>query len=126
MTSRYGLYFAADLVHDRFGKRVGVIETSLGPPHAPRLGRGRIPRLLLDRSEELACTTGGLDANPVPADSPLTESAVSTHQELGYSRTAGLRSQNTADRAQIPGKDGGRRRKLITEDSGRNPGPHAP
>jgi hypothetical protein len=56
-------------------------------------------------------------ANRVFADTPATESVVSVHQGLFESRTACLDPQNTADRAEIPGKDGGRSQKVLAPSS---------
>ena len=54
-----------------------------------------------------------------------TESAVSTRREPVDSRTSCLDRQNTAERAQIPGKDGGCLQKVLALDSGLDPAPHA-
>ena len=64
-------------------------------------------------------------ANRAPVDSPAAESAVSTRREPGDSWTSCLDRQNTADRAEIPGKDGGCPQKVHAMSSGRQPAPHA-
>jgi len=64
-------------------------------------------------------------ANRVLADTPVTESAVSVHRARCDSRTACLNWQNTAERAQIPGKDGGRPRKVLALGSDLDPAPQA-
>ena len=51
-------------------------------------------------------------------DTPATESAVSVHREPFESCTAGLDPQNTAHRAEIPGKDGGCSQKVPAPSSG--------
>src|SRR5262245_42393234 len=55
----------------------------------------------------------------VPRDTPITESAASTRRELVGSRASCLDAQNTADRAQIPGNDGGFPHKVLTETCAR-------
>jgi hypothetical protein len=53
-------------------------------------------------------------ANGALADNPAVESAVSTRRQPGDSWASGLKPQNTADRAQIPGNDGGCLQKVLT------------
>ncbi len=72
-----------------------------------------------------AAESAGPAANHAPADSPAGESAVSTRREPGDSRTSCLDRQNTAERTQIPGKDGGRPQKVLALSSGPHPAPHA-
>src|SRR5207247_6953796 len=52
-------------------------------------------------------------------------SAVSVHRGSFESRTACLDPQNTARRANIPGKDGGRSKKVRAWNSGPQPEAHA-
>jgi hypothetical protein len=63
-------------------------------------------------------------ANHAPADSPAEESAVSTRRERGDSRTSCLDRQNTAERAQVPGNNGGCSQKVLALTSGPHPTPH--
>src|SRR6266852_2353721 len=74
----------------------------------PSIGHGSVP---------------GSAANPEPADSPVEESAVSTRRGPGNSWTFCLQRQNTAERAQIPGKDGGCVQKVPVFNSDLDPAP---
>ena len=62
-------------------------------------------------------------ANHVPGDSPAGGSAASTHRAPDDSRTSCLRRQNTAQRGQIPGDDGGQLQKV--RHVGSSPTPQA-
>src|SRR5581483_3603058 len=53
------------------------------------------------------------------------ESAVSTRRELDDSRTSCLERQNTADRAKIPGNDGGRPQKVGADGASLDPATQA-
>jgi hypothetical protein len=55
-----------------------------------------------------------LAANRAPANTPAAGYAASAHRVPRASRTFCLEPQHTADRTQIPGKDGGCCKKVIT------------
>src|SRR5258708_14269758 len=65
----------------------------------------------------------GSAANHELADSPAEKSAVSTRQGPGNSWTSCLQRQHTAERAQIPGKDGGCLQKVPVPNSNLDPAP---
>jgi len=67
----------------------------------------------------------GPAANRVLADISTSESAVSVHRVLFDSLTACLDWQNTADRVEIPGNDGGCPQKVFPAGSSRDPAPEA-
>src|SRR5229473_3608931 len=64
-------------------------------------------------------------ANHDPVDNPAEESAVSTRRDPGDSWTSCLDRQNTAERAQIPGKESGCSQKVLASSAGPHPAPHA-
>jgi hypothetical protein len=58
-----------------------------------------------------------LGANSVFADNSAEESAALSHREPVDSRAAGLDRQNTTERSEIPGNDGGRAQKALATES---------
>jgi len=108
-----------ELGHRRDGNRSSRTSFCEGPRESWACGR---------RAADTAPEAGqsrsvGPAANRVLADTPATESAVSVHRAPFDSRTACLDWQNTADRAEIPGKDGRCPQEAIAMGSDLKPAP---